>query len=41
MLCIPLGMSFELLPVFLFALDGACSNLHITSFGGFGPRGAK
>jgi hypothetical protein len=32
MLCIPLGTTFELLPVFLFALDGACSDLHITSF---------
>jgi hypothetical protein len=26
-------MSFELLPVFLFALDGVCSDLHITSLG--------
>jgi hypothetical protein len=34
MLYIPLGTSFELLPVFLFALDGACSDLHITSFWG-------
>jgi hypothetical protein len=29
MLCIPLGTSFELLHVFLFALDGACSDLHL------------
>jgi hypothetical protein len=37
-LCIPLGTSFELLPVFfsfLFALDGACSAFTFTFFGGF------
>jgi hypothetical protein len=33
MLCIPLGTSFELLPVFLFALDVVGSDLHITSLG--------
>jgi hypothetical protein len=34
-LCIPLGTSFELLPVFsfLFALDGACSTFTFTSLG--------
>jgi hypothetical protein len=34
-LCIPLGTSFELLPVFsfLFALDGACSVFTFTSLG--------
>jgi hypothetical protein len=34
-LCIPLGTSFELLPVFpfLFALDGACSVFTFTSSG--------
>jgi hypothetical protein len=36
-LCIPFGTTFEqktyaALPVFLFALDGAWSDLHITSF---------
>jgi hypothetical protein len=33
MLCIPLGTSFELLPVFLFALDDACSNFTYYIFG--------
>jgi hypothetical protein len=34
-LCIPLGTSFELLPVFsfLFALDGACSAFTFTFLG--------
>jgi hypothetical protein len=33
--CIPLGTSFELLPIFsfLFALDGACSAFTFTSLG--------
>jgi hypothetical protein len=37
MLCIPLGTSFELLPIFsfLFALDGACSAFTFTFFGGY------
>jgi hypothetical protein len=38
MLCIPLGTSFELLPVFfLFALDGASSDFTYYIFGGFWP----
>jgi hypothetical protein len=41
MLCIPLWTSFELLLVFLFALDGACSDFTYYIFGGFGPRRAK
>jgi hypothetical protein len=32
-------LSFSLF--FFFALDGACLDLYITSFGGFGPHGAK
>jgi hypothetical protein len=40
MLCIPLGTSFELLPVFsFFALDGACSDFTYYIFGGFGLVG--
>jgi hypothetical protein len=30
MLCIPLGTTFELLPVFFSALDGACSYFTFT-----------
>jgi hypothetical protein len=37
MLCIPLGTSFELLPVFLFALDGACSDFTYYIFWGILP----
>jgi hypothetical protein len=33
MLYIPLGTSFELLPVYLFALDGAGSDFTFTSLG--------
>jgi hypothetical protein len=37
MLCIPLGTTFELLPVFSFfsALDGACSDFTFTYLGDF------
>jgi hypothetical protein len=33
MLCIPLGTSFELLPIFLFALDGVGSDFTYYIFG--------
>jgi hypothetical protein len=36
-LCIPLGTTFELLPVFLFALDGACSDFTYYIFRGILP----
>ena len=35
MLCIPLGMTFELLPIFFSALDGACSDFTFTYLGDF------
>jgi hypothetical protein len=42
-LCIPLGTTFELLPVFSFfpALDGACSFFTFTFLGGFCSRRAE
>jgi hypothetical protein len=35
MLCIPLGTSFELFPVFFFVLDGAGSDFTYYIFSGF------
>jgi hypothetical protein len=37
MLCIPLGTSFELLPIFFFHSMVQALILHITSLGDFGP----